>query len=446
MADGGIFAEASVQICRASKYNTAELLTTIFPMKLFPRGISKMVIEALEDTRVVAIVGARQVGKSTLAEVIAAQRGFRSKINFDSQPEREGARSDPAAFIAELETPALIDEVQRVPETLLEIKRRVDRDQRPGQFLLTGSANILTAPTISDALTGRAEYHRLWPLTQGERLSAPETFLDGLINGELPRLAEQPIGRTSYAPLIAAGGFPASLGRQEKRRNAFFTGYIDTVIDRDLSSIATIGDRFDISRLLRAFAAISGAQLNFNSLANDLNINFRTAQRHLELLETLFLVRRLPSYSSNLLARVTKTPKGYISDTGLLLNLLGANDGRIRSDDAIAGLAFETFAANELLRQTEWQDSRLSAFHYRDRDQREVDLVLEHADGRLIAIEIKAAASAVASDFKGLRYLRDRIGNRFVAGCLLYTGASTVPFGDRLSAVPLSALWGGFKG
>lgn len=294
-------------------------------MTLFPRGISDLVIEALEDTRAVAIIGARQTGKSTLAELIAKQRNFRTKINFDSQPEREGASSDPSAFVAELETPALIDEVQRVPEILLEIKRRVDRDQRPGQFLLTGSANILTAPRIADALTGRVEYHRLWPLTQGEILSAPETFLDRLIEGDIPNLAEQPIGRVPYASRIAAGGFPASLDRRQRRRDAFFTGYLDTVIDRDLSSIATVNDRFGVNRLLQAFAAISGAQLNFNSLANDLNVNFRTAQRYLELLETLFLVRRLPPYSSNLFARVTKTPKGYISDTGLLLNLLGAN-------------------------------------------------------------------------------------------------------------------------
>lgn len=284
--------------------------------------------------------------------------------------------------------------MQRVPEVLLEIKRRVDKDKGPGQFLLTGSANILTAPTVADALTGRVEYHRLWPLTQGEMLFAAETFLDELMDRGFPELGDQPIGRAPYAPLIAVGGFPASLSRSSRRRDA---------------------------------------------------INFRTAQRYLELLETLFLIRRLPPYSSNLLARVTKTSKGYISDTGLLVSLIGANERRIESDDRIAGLCFETFAINELLRQAEWQTSRLAAFHYRDRDQREVDLVFEHADGRIVAIEVKAAASASTSDFKSLRYLRDRLGDRFVAGCLLYTGASVVPFGERLAAVPLAAIWGGFR-
>jgi predicted AAA+ superfamily ATPase len=410
-------------------------------MAVYPRHVRPDVVEALSDTRVVVLLGARQVGKSTLATGIAQETDAATVLTLDDQATRESAMNDPTGFIGDMRVPAVIDEIQRAPAALLAIKRRVDADPTPGQFLLTGSANILTAPRIADALTGRAEYHRLSPLSQGELRETRETFIPRLFHGEAPSTNEQPAGRRPYASLMAAGGYPEARLREGKRRMRFFDSYLETIIQRDLSTVANVQDRHAVRRLLGAFAATSGSLVNHNSLARDLGVNLKTVQAHTDLLETLFLVRRLPPYSANLLNRAVKTPKGYVTDSGLLAFLLGADEERIVTDHGVAGTMFETFAVMELLRQSDWQDQPTRPYHYRDKDGREVDLVLERQSGDVVGVEVKAAASVSPSDFSGLRHLRDKLGPRFRGGAVLYSGEGTVPFGDRLFAVPLSGLW-----
>lgn len=397
--------------------------------------------EALGDTRVVTVLGARQVGKSTLVEAIVQARGGIALRTFDDQATRDTARADPAGFVAGLSTPAAIDEVQRVPDVLLAIKQRVDRDQTPGQFLLTGSANLLTAPRIADALTGRAEYVRLHPFTQGELRGKRETFIPTLFAGGFPQLHDQPIGRTAYAPIIVAGGYPESLRRASERRVRFFESYLTTSMERDLRSIASLSDGANARRLLNAIAAVSASELNFQALSRDLGLANNTLRSYADLLETLFLITRIPPWSGNLFTRAIKAPKAYISDPGLLSYLTGINEPRVEADLQLGGMLFETFAANELLRQADAQDDPVQIHHYRDRDQREVDLIIERRDGSIIAIEFKAAASINRTDARGLKYLRDKLGSRFAAGALLYTGATTLPVSDRIAALPLTALW-----
>jgi predicted AAA+ superfamily ATPase len=397
--------------------------------------------EALADTRVVVVLGARQVGKSTLVEQIA-QGGLGLTLRtFDDQATRDTARADPTGFVAGVSTPAAIDEVQRVPDVLLAIKQRVDHDRAPGQFLLTGSANILTAPRIADALTGRAEYVRLHPFTQGELRGRRETFISTLFAGSFPQLDDQPIGRATYAPIVAAGGYPEALARTQGRRVRFFESYLTTIMERDLRSIAALSDGANARRLLAAIAAVSASELNFQSLSRDLGLANNTLRSYADLLETLFLIKRIPPWSGNLFARAIKSPKAYIGDPGLLCYLVGTNEARIDADLELGGMLFETFAATELLRQADAEDDPVQLHHYRDRDQREVDLIIERRDGAIIAIEIKAAASIHQRDARGLQYLRDRLGTRFIAGALLYTGANTLPLGERLAALPLTALW-----
>ena len=387
------------------------------------------------------MLGARQVGKSTLVEQIAATDHPARVITFDDLALRQAAAEDPTGFIAQLTGPAVIDEVQRVPDVLLAIKQRVDRDQTPGQFLLTGSANILTAPRIADALTGRAEYYRLAPFSQGELVGLRESFIPDLFKGRFPTVTDGPVGRASYAERIATGGYPAVQQRSPRRRTQFFESYVDTIIERDLSSIARIHDQTNLRRLLEALAATSGSLLNFGSLARDLGLNANTLRSHADLLETLFLAMRVPSWHSNLLSRVVKAPKAHITDTGLLCSLVGFDAQRVAQDGRAAGMAFETFAMNELQRQAAWQPEPLRLYHYRDKDKREVDAILERRDGTIVAVEVKAAASVTSGDFRALRHLRDRLSTRFSAGAILYTGEQTVPFGDRLAAVPLCGLW-----
>lgn len=397
--------------------------------------------EALQDTRVVVIVGARQVGKSTLAQQIAADRDFASIQTLDDAATREAAQRDPTGFIADRKLPVVIDEIQRAPDLLLAIKAHVDRDQRPGQFLLTGSANLLTAPRVADALPGRAEYVELHPFSQGEIEGTGDRFLERLLAGELPQISGQPPGRRDYAARIAAGGYPEAIDRTARARARFFDGYLTTLLGRDIPELASISDRTAVGRLLESIAAVSGSELNLDGLSRHLGIGATTVRSYVDLLDTSFLIHRLPPWSGNLFARAIKSPKAYVADTGMLLDLLDADAERLVNDDRIAGIAYETFAAMEVVKQASWSERPLRVFHYRDRDQREVDLVIERRDGTIAAVEIKASATVGAREARGLRYLRDRIGARFVAGAVLYTGENTIPLGDRIAAVPLAALW-----
>lgn len=405
------------------------------------RSLEPRVLEALADTRVVAVLGARQVGKSTLVQRIATERLGAAVLTMDDAATRDAAASDPTGFVAEHATPVVIDEVQRVPDLLLAIKARVDRDPRPGQYLLTGSANILTAPRIADALTGRAEYLRLGPFTQSELQAAGGSFVSDLLEGRWPQITAAGVGRQAYAQAVATGGFPDVRGRTDMRRARFFASYLDTVIERDLNSIAQVHDQDNVRRLMLALAAMSSSLMNVDSLARDLVLPPSTVRAHVSLLQTLFLFVRLPAWSTNLLSRTTKTPKVFIADSGLLCHLTGAGPERLVADGAMAGAAFETFVTTELLRQMAWQEDVPSAFHYRDRDGREVDLLLERRDGSVAGVEVKAAATVTTTDFRGLKHLRDKLGERFKLGVVLYTGEHALPFGDRLAAVPISGLW-----
>jgi uncharacterized protein len=405
------------------------------------RHIRPHVVEALADTRVVALLGARQVGKSTLAEEIARIDHPAAIRTLDDQATRIAAQRDPTGFIADLPTPVVIDEIQRVPDVLLAIKQHVDTHKHPGQYLLTGSANILTASKIADALTGRAEYYRLWPFTQGELRGVRERFIEALFEGEHPRLTGAPVGRKPFIPMLLAGGYPDGRARTGRRRMRFFDSYIETILQRDLGSIAHVHDRTNVRRLLEALAAVSGSLLNYGGLSRDLGIPASTLRSHTDLLETLFLIRLVPPWHSNQLSRIVKTPKAYISDSGLLAHLLGADERGLEEDHTSMGRLLETFVVMELLRQAEWQDKPVRLFHYRDKEGREVDLILERRDGTVIGIEAKAAGSVGPSDFRGLMHVRDALGERFKAGAVLYTGANTVSFGDRLVALPLEGLW-----
>jgi len=407
---------------------------------LLQRQLAANVRLALADTRVVAVLGARQVGKSTLIDEIAREEG-RLVVSLDDELTRRAALDDPTGFIADLDTPVAIDEVQRAPGLILAIKRSVDVDQRPGRFLLTGSANLLRARTIADTLTGRIEYLRLWPFSQAELRTTPARFVASLFARTPPRVGDAESGRHPYAEMLVAGGFPAALQRTEARRRRFFDTYLDSVLDRDLSTIARVHDLANVRRLLEAIAATTGAPVNVEGLSRDLGVAANTVRAHVDMLETLFLVHRLPAWHSNRLSRLAKAPKLHVVDSGLLAHLLGADARRLVTDGTVAGRLVETFAVMEVVRQVAVDEDPPQLFHMRDREGNEVDLLLERRDGTIAAIEVKAAATAGPGDFRGLRLLRDRLGDRFAFGIVLHMGAKTLPFGDRLAAVPLSGLW-----
>src|ERR1700728_814808 len=412
------------------------------PTKFIDRGLAHVVVDAMRESRVVALLGPRQAGKSTLARMLAAERLPADYLTLDEEPVRSLASGDPQGFIAGLGKRTIIDEIQRVPELLLAIKARVDRDDTPGQFLLTGSANLRRIPTIADALPGRVEYLSLWPLTQGEIGGQAENFLARLFDGEIPKVSSAPVGRNAYATALLAGGFPAAHTRGMQSRLRFFDSYVTSIVERDVVETSRVHDFASVGTLLRLVAARSGSLARYDALARDAGVDGKTAKGHLAVLERLFLVRIRHPWHVNLGQRQVKAPKLYVSDPGLLAGLVGANAERVREDNDFAGALFETFVATELERQASWSPEPLSFWHYRE-GEREGDVIIERPSGEIVGIEVKAGATVRARDFRGLVHMRERMGSRLVAGIVLYTGAQTLPFGKGLWALPLHSLWTG---
>ena len=394
------------------------------------------------------IVGPRQCGKSTLAEVIADERGAR-QVTLDDAARRAAANADPAGFVEQLQLPAIIDEFQKAPELLPAIKSRVDRARSGGRraagmFLLTGSANVWGTLRISESLAGRAERVQLWPLSQGEMLGRRETFIDGLLAGRVPSIMDAPSGRGAVATAVVRGGYPEMLARRDtRRRTRWIENYIQMILERDVRDLTVKAQQLDeLPRLLAAAAARVACLLEITELARDTKLSRDTTSRYLTLLELLFLLRRAPAWSRNIGQRLIKAPKVWLPDSGLACNLVGYDERRFEADDTpLAGALFENFIAAEALKQASWCDIDVGLHHFRTAAGREIDLVIEARDGSLAGIESKLSATVRARDFNALRHLRDRLGDRFRAGVVLYTGPETLPFGDRLWAIPVSALW-----
>ena len=408
---------------------------------LVPRSIAPRLLEALSDSRAVAVVGPRQAGKTTLVRDLIGADYPATYLTLDEAATRAAAKSDPTGMVADMTPPMIVDEIQRVPDLLLSIKERLDRDDRPGQFLITGSANIQTLPTIRDALPGRVEYVQLWPFAQSELERTPGGLIDMLFGGGESRVVDAGEDRRQVASRIAAGGFPGAFRRTQSSRARFFEAYVDSVIGRDVPDVARTRDASRVGRLLRLLAGRSASLLSREGLAGDLAVDRKTVDHDLRILQDLMLVRVHQPWHSNLSKRELKTPKAYVADTGMMTALVGSNADRIATDPSVTGMAFETFVVMELVKLSSWATTSAKLFHYRDRDDREVDVILERADGTVVGIEMKAAATAVSGDFKALAYLRDRLGSRFLLGALLYTGGRALPFGDRLRALPISSLW-----
>lgn len=413
-------------------------------MRLVARAIEPELRDILRVSRAAALIGPRQAGKSTLALQLTEQGVLSSYVTLDEEAMRKAALADPDGFVLALKRPVAIDEVQRAPELMLAIKQIVDRDQTPGQFLLTGSADLQTARVIADALPGRVEYVNLWPLSQAELAGVRESTIDRLLDGEPPLVSGAPRGRGASAEAVLAGGFPAALDRAPRQRARYFRSYVRTVIRRDLPDVGEV--RIDSSRLeqlLRLITARTGGLVNYSALGRGLALNDKTIRAYIDLLAQLFMVLRLPAWSTSLGAGQRKTPKFHLTDSGMAAGLLSIDEARYAAPEhgVIAGMLFETFVTMELVKQATWSENPVECYHYRDAEGREVDLVIESAAGDVVGIEAKSAANVSAADLRALRYLREKLGPRFKAGVIVYCGERTLPFGDRIWAVPVSGLW-----
>lgn len=413
-------------------------MTSSTPTDLYPRAVTSRVKTALGDTPVVMINGPRQCGKTTLVKSLSTDD--RPYLTLDDDTTLAAARTDPTSFVRDLDT-ATIDEVQRAPELLRAIKKSVDDDRRPGRFLLTGSANVLTLPRVADSLAGRMEVVTLLPLAQSEVRGTRCLFLEAAFAGRPPEPGPLLVGRDLVQAMIR-GGYPEMLARADpRRRSAWARDYVRAIVERDVRDVAEIDKLAQMPPLLRALAQHAGQLTNFAQLAGQLRLDDKTARRYVGVLEQLFLVRRVEPWYRNELKRLVKTPKLHFLDAGLLAALLGVTPEHIATDRALLGPLLETFVVAEVLKLATWSEVEPRLHHYRDKDQDEVDLVLDDQAGSLVGIEVKAAATVTAADFKGIRKLADATGKAFRAGMVLYDGDRVVGFGERLYAAPLSCLW-----
>ena len=407
---------------------------------IYPRYALPRLTEALADSPVVLIHGPRQCGKTTLAQT----QGRHSKyayLSFDDDVVRGAAQTDPAGFMSDLPQRVILDEVQRVPALFAALKIAVDRERVPGRFILTGSANVLLVPKLADSLAGRMQILRLHPLAQCELARHAPGFLDALFAGRFKFRQSERLGG-QLAQRIAAGGYPAALARPAgRRRAAWYRDYLEALVQRDVRDLARISSLDVLPRLLALAAAQTAQLFNVTALAAPFQLSRPTIGDYVTLLEQVFLLERLPPWHSNRISRLIKTPKLHLGDTGLACALLGVDATALVADRHLLGQILETFVFQELRRQASWHDEPLAFFHFRDKDGVEVDIVIERGARTLVGVEVKAAATVTAADFRGLRKLREAAGKRFVAGVVLYDGEVSVRFDEQLYAVALRALW-----
>ena len=406
----------------------------------YPRFAADRLTEALHDSPAVLIHGPRQSGKTTLAQRIGAHAGY-AYLSFDDEAIRSVATTDPVGFVADLPPRVILDEVQHVPQLFVTLKAAIDRDRRPGRFVLTGSTNVLLLPKLSDSLAGRMAIVHLHPLSQCEIEGTRPSFLERLFDAGFKMRPFERLG-AGLAERIVAGGYPAALKLPPGRRRArWYEAYLDAIVQRDVRDLARIASLDAVPRLLAAAAARTARLVNVSDLAAPFALSRPTIRDYLTLLSRVFLLEELPPWHANRLSRLVKTPKLHLGDTGLACALLGADAAALTADRALLGQLLETFVFQELKRQASWHERALAFHHFRDRDGYEVDIVLEQGAQAVAGIEVKAAATVTAADFRGLRKLKAAAGRRFACGVVLYDGAMSLRFGEGFFAVPIRALW-----
>lgn len=408
---------------------------------MYQRNLLCKIIESIQFSPATLINGARQTGKSTfLQNSFVGAEGF-SYTNLDDLNLLRLAKSDPITFLSQLPSRAAIDEIQRTPELLLPLKKIIDEDRATRRFLLSGSANILTLPKLSESLAGRMEIYTLWPLSQGEIHGRKERFIDWAFSDEPPE-TPSPFSQTDYLETLVRGGYPEALAQMQAGRGPeWFKSYLATILQRDIQDISRIDGLAELPNLLDIIVSRAGNLINFADISRMTKLNAVTLKRYYTLLEMVFLVVEVPAWGTNFEKRLVKSPKIFINDTGLLCYLRGLSQEALQRERGLIGSVMENFVAMELTKQLGWAASRCNLLHYRNHQGDEVDAVLESADKRIVGVEVKASMDIKPSDFNGLRSLAETAGERFHRGFLLYTGTDVIAYDKNLWALPISSLW-----
>ncbi|MBP7514380.1 MAG: ATP-binding protein [Flavobacteriales bacterium] len=405
------------------------------------RNLRHYIDIAMKDTPVVLVNGARQTGKTTLVKEVAAKRKA-SYVTLDDHASLDAALNDPAGFIAGLGGFAVIDEVQNAPNIFRAIKASVDRDRRPGRFLLTGSANVLVLPKLGDSLAGRMEIVTLYPMAQDELAGRKSGFIDAAFGKRLPITPLTHCDRSKLARKVFAGGYPEVMGRAESaRRNAWYKAYVTGILQRDVRDISNITDLTAMPKLLAQLAMRSSGLMNLADIGRGIDAPHTTLRRYLALLEATFLHVPLRPWTANRSNRLVKAEKIHLSDSGFAAHLCGIRSaGDLGKSDRFGNL-LETFVVGELRKMNGWSKTFTEAYHFRNEKAREVDVVLEDTAGRVVGIEVKASSSIGSDDLIGLKQLREIAGKKWVRGIVLHSGPAITGFDKDLHAVPMSAMW-----
>lgn len=410
---------------------------------MYERFISPFIKDALDDTPVILISGARQTGKSTLCKQLIEKKVFRGKsVTLDDPTTLAAVQTDPLGFLLSQDKHLIIDEVQRAPEIFLSIKKLVDEDRKHRRFILTGSSEVMTLPAMSDSLAGRIEMHHLWPLSQEEINGKKSVFLDILLSpdGKFP---DKDCSWEQLVQNMIIGGYPEVLKRDtEIRRDKWFASYITAILQKDIKDLSNIEGLTQLPNILQLLAIRAGSTINFSDIARLSGIKNTTFQRYIALLEQVFLINKIPAWTPNAEGKYVKSPKIYINDSGLLCYLKGEGQ-HLLEDRTTAGLILENFVSMEIIKQITWSAHYLKPYHFSTHKGAEVDIVLEDKYRNLYAIEVKSKASVNEKDFKGLKQFAALTGTKFKKGILLYTGNQTIGGfgGSNLQAVPISSLW-----
>lgn len=409
-------------------------------MKYYPRNIRSTIESYLKDSPAVILQGARQTGKSTLVKELAKQLNG-TYYNLDDEGIKATLRTDARTFLRQTDRLLIIDEIQLLPELLINIKTEIDRNRKYGRFLLTGSANVLLAPKIADSLAGRMSRLTLQPLSRGELTATRTNIIDELFNS--PKFkAGAKTTLEDYLKLCFTGGYPDVKRRDTwTSRKRWLRDYVDALVTKDIRDIADIRSQYDIGTILQLLAARAGGLLDFTAIGNAANIPRPTVSRYLGYLHSLYIYHPLPSWTINIDKRVTKSSKVQFIDPAILAFLLNANQDRLKINAKHFGMLIENLVYTELKRQSSWAETQVDFYYFRTSNKQEVDIVMVSDGMDIVGVEVKSAQSVNENDFRGLKILAEESGTKFKIGILVYAGDQILPFGPKQWAIPINRLW-----
>lgn len=410
---------------------------------MYKRYILKDIVESLENQPVVLINGARQVGKSTFIQESLSKKIGLDYVTLDDDQDLLSLQGDPVSFLKQYNRLVAIDEIQRAPDIFIPLKKIVDEQKKYGQFLLTGSANVLMLPKLSESLAGRMMIYTMWPLSQSEiRDLSSHNFINKVFQKDAIFKNTEELSDDEWSEILIKGGYPASLrSKTHKQRNIWFKSYLATILQRDIKTLSDIEGLREIPNILSILATRVGNFINLSDVGRVSRIKTTTMQRYFALLKMVFLILDVPGWYTNREKRLVKSPKVFLNDTGLLCHLLGLDRDALKSNKTLGGHVFENFICMELIKQMGWSDVNAELHHFRTHTGQEVDFVLEGPEGKIVGIEVKYKKSCNLSDLNGLKKLKELSGEKFYKGIILYQGNKPIFMDKDIVALPAASLW-----